>query len=106
MDNHERKVFLLPTDLLVRLRSYQSDMGIASEVETARRLLTFALNARDRPDDLVARLKSHPGSLREDASDVLVSHHLVTSIRFLDDAIEFDMLGLTTRVSVMEKKDA
>ncbi len=77
----ERKVWLLPAELSDRIRVYQTDLGIPSEVEAARRLLDSALQMRDTVDDIAQRLKARHAEekdLRGLARDVLTSHVLVT----------------------------
>ena len=46
-DGTERRVYMLPANLLERLRAYQVSQGIGSEAEAARRLLDTALQMRD-----------------------------------------------------------
>ena len=106
MPDTERRVYLFPAELLARIRAYQAAHGITSEVEAARRLLTYALYARDTPEDLMRQLAAHGGTLREAAADVLMPHQLVTSIRFIHDRLEFDMAGRTMVFPRREAADA
>ncbi len=88
----ERKVWLLPAELSDRIRAYQTDLGIPSEVEAARRLLDSALQMRDTVDDIAQRLKARHAEekdLRGLARDVLTSHVLVTDIMLGDNDVTF-----------------
>ena len=81
----ERKVYLLPTELSDRIRAYQTDQGITSEVEAARRLLDSALQMRDTVKDILIRLKgrfAEEKDFRVLARDGLTNHILVTQISF------------------------
>lgn len=42
-----RRIYLLPDELCARLRRYQADQQIASEVEAARQLFRLALDAHE-----------------------------------------------------------
>lgn len=43
----ERRIHVLPKELLGRIRGYQVDNNISSEVETVRRLLNEALDRKE-----------------------------------------------------------
>ncbi|CAI3941602.1 unnamed protein product [Commensalibacter communis] len=43
----ERRIHVLPKELLEKIRKYQMDYNISSEVETVRRLLNEALDRRE-----------------------------------------------------------
>lgn len=88
----ERKVWLLPVELMDRVRAYQSNNGIASEVEVGRRLVGYALDMLDTPSDILGRLQADYAickDLRAAAQNVLTMHPRVFSIRFGDRCIEF-----------------
>lgn len=90
----ERKVYLLPAELVERLRAYQVSQGIASEVEAARRLLDGALQMRDTVDDLLVKLKARfvqERDLRALNREVLAAHPLITRIEIDDASISFIM---------------
>jgi hypothetical protein len=92
----ERKVWLLPAEMVDRLKSYQADQGIASEVEAARRLLDSALQMRDTVPALLAKLKSRfadEKDLRILARDFLATHTLVEVVRFEDAGLIFWLKG-------------
>lgn len=92
----ERKVYLLSKELMDRINAYRIDQGIASEVETARRLLERALDALDTPTSIMARLKKEHAmthNLRETAQRVLATHILVTTIEFSEKEISFCVVG-------------
>jgi hypothetical protein len=90
----QRRVYVLPTELVERIVAYQNEVGLSSEVEAARRLLDGALKSRDTFSTLIARFRSRLAETRipsEIAKDVLVGHPLVDRISFRDDRIEFVM---------------
>lgn len=101
----ERRVYVLPLDLLERIRSYQSDNNISSEVEAARRLLSEALQARDTINDLMKQVRAYhrqEKDLRALARDVLSGHILVIQIKIDDNKIEF---GLRNGEAGMIRRD-
>jgi hypothetical protein len=82
-----------------RIRSYQERIGIASEVEAARRLLNTALAFGDTADIILRRLRDRydaTRNLREAAADALATHPAITSIAFPDGGISFVMRDGTT----------
>lgn len=92
----QRRVYVLPDELVSRILTFQIEMGLSSEVEAARRLLDDALKSRDTFQTLVARFVSRLKETRipaEVAKDVLVGHPLVQRINFHDGQIEFGMKG-------------
>lgn len=93
-DGMERRVYVLPADLVDRIKAYQSSQGIGSEVEAVRRLLDSALQMRDTVVDILNTLKSKHSDekdLRVLARDVLTNHALVTKIIFNDDRVVFQI---------------
>jgi hypothetical protein len=92
--NTERKVFVLPIELCERLRRYQADFGIDSEVEAARRLLNAGLQMRDTAETIQARLVEClrvERNIRAAARDVLADHLLVTEMAFRENRVEFKL---------------
>lgn len=90
----QRRVYVLPAELVERIVAFQNEVGLTSEVEAARRLLDGALKSRDTYSTLVARFCSRLTETRipsEIAKDVLVGHPLIERISFRDDRIEFVM---------------
>lgn len=90
----ERRIHVLPVELLDRVRSYQTDNGIASEVEAVRRLLSEALQARDTIDDLMKQVRAQfkkDRDFRTLARDVLSGHILVKRIEIFDNDLQFTM---------------
>jgi len=90
----QRRVYVLPAELVERIVAYQNELGLGSEVEAARRLLDGALKSRDTYSTLIARFRSRLSETKipaEIAKDVLVGHPLVLRISFSDDRIEFAM---------------
>jgi hypothetical protein len=90
----ERRVYVLPTEQLERIRAYQTANGIASEVEAVRRLLDIGLQLRDNIFDILRTLKSRYSSdkdLRILAKDILAPHTLVKSVHFDNDSVWFYM---------------
>jgi hypothetical protein len=90
----QRRVYVLPAELVERIVAFQNEVGLTSEVEAARRLLDGALKSRDTYSTLITRFRSRLTETRipaEIAKDVLVGHPLVDRISFRDDRIEFVM---------------
>lgn len=88
----QRRVYVLPSELVDRIVAYQNEMGLQSEVEAARRLLHEALKSRDDWRSIVRRFKDRLAETRvlsDIAKDVLMGHPLVTQINMLGDAIQF-----------------
>src|SRR5690606_38902785 len=90
----QRRVYVLPTELVERIVAYQQDMGLPSEVEAARRLLDEALMRRD---DWRAITKRFQEKLKETrvlsdiAKDVLIGHPLVNQVKLEPAMITFDL---------------
>ncbi|RWQ54346.1 hypothetical protein [Mesorhizobium sp.] len=99
----QRKVFMLPTELVERVAAYQARTGLSSEVEAVRRLLSDALRMRDDwrsiTDQVVDRMKrSEP--LVDAAKDVVVGHPAVATVSFEPRQVVFQMLtGETLQIS-------
>jgi hypothetical protein len=93
-DGTERRVHVLPKELLDRIRAYQSAEGIASEVEAVRRLLNNALQMQDNIRSILKQLRDgyeHERNIRHLANKILSHHALVTSIHYGDNDVTFDM---------------
>lgn len=108
-DGMERKVYLLPEDLVERVKSYQAECGLPSEVEAVRRLLSEALQARDSIDDIMKQVRAQfqkDRDLRSVARDVLSGHILVKKLDIEDHEIRFGLrnmdAGKITRKGEME----
>jgi len=92
----ERRIHVLPVELLERVRAYQAANAIPSEVEAVRRLLSEALQARDSINDIMNQIKNYWYSsrdLRSISRDVLSSHILVSKIEINDDDLCFALKG-------------
>ncbi|GBQ36077.1 hypothetical protein GOB83_13770 [Acetobacter fabarum] len=107
-DGMERKVYLLPEELVERIKAYQSSCGLPSEVEAARRLLSEALQARDSIDEIMKQVRDQfqkDRDLRALSREVLSSHILVTKIEIEDNELRFVIrnldAGKITRKGVM-----
>ncbi|QOF94197.1 hypothetical protein IFJ82_09555 [Novacetimonas hansenii] len=90
----ERRVHVLPVELLERVRTYQTDNNIPSEVEAVRRLLSEALQARDTIDDIMKQVRAYfrqDRDLRAMAKEVLSGHILVNRIVINDADVEFGL---------------
>lgn len=84
----QRRVYVLPTELVDRILAYQQQTGLASEVEAARRLLDDALKQRDTFLTITNKFiekRKETKSLRDAARDTLADHPLVMGIQFADD---------------------
>ena len=91
-DKTQRRVYVLPNDLVERIIAYQNELGLSSEVEAARRLLDEALLSRDTIVSIVSRVIAQlkaVRSLREAAKEVLAGHPLVTRIKYENNELEF-----------------
>ncbi|MFT8785281.1 hypothetical protein [Gluconobacter oxydans] len=92
-DGMERKVYLLPKELVDRIKIYQKDAGLPSEVEAARRLLNEALQSRDNMVQILLQVRDsfkRLRNLRSVAKDVLIEHFNIKNIEFHDDHIFFE----------------
>ncbi|GCD73996.1 hypothetical protein NBRC3299_0288 [Acetobacter pasteurianus NBRC 3299] len=93
-DGMERRVYLLPEELVDRIKAYQSANGIPYEVEAVRRLLNDALQSRDTIDNIMRLISDYfkkDSDLRSIASSVLSSHILVTQINISDQSLKFGL---------------
>jgi len=91
----ERRVYVLPKEQLDRIRAYQANSGLTSEVEAVRRLLDVALQLRDTIEDLLNKLRSKftdEKDLRVLARD-LIGHALVSAVAIKENQLEFDFAG-------------
>ncbi|TPM33717.1 hypothetical protein FJ955_02960 [Mesorhizobium sp. B2-2-2] len=91
-----RRVYVLPTELVDRITSFQADMKLQSEVEAARRLLDEALKQRDDAEAITRRFLERLKDTRmmsDIAKDVLVGHPLINQIKINASSISF---GMTT----------
>lgn len=109
----QRRVYVLPTELVERIVAFQKEMGIPSEVEAARRLLDDALKFRDDWRSLTERFRLKLAELRDisdAARDVLVGHPLVETISFMRRGVSFSLTtGEQTEVDIsgeVSAKDA
>jgi hypothetical protein len=92
----QRRVYLLPSDLVDRVVRYQTERGMKSEVEAVRRLIDEALKMRDDDEDIMGRFLTalHENrDLNDAAREVLVGHPLVTEIKFHESIIELMIKG-------------
>ncbi|TGP24893.1 MULTISPECIES: hypothetical protein [unclassified Mesorhizobium] len=90
----QRRVYVLPTELVDRMVAYQQEMGLASEVETARRLLDEALKHHDTALSITRRFQDRLKETRllaDIAKDVLIGHPLLSTLRMELDRIEFTL---------------
>lgn len=102
-DLTQRRVYVLPTELVDRILEFQHAMGLTSEVEAARRLLDEALKSRDTYKTLLGRLQSKLKEVRflSDAATILLGHPQVTGMKFdkEKDAMNFTLTnGLEARI--------
>lgn len=93
-ERNERRIHVLPKELLERIRSYQEKNHIPSEVEAVRRLLNEALQNHDSVEDILNRLDiafAREKDLRILARDILSTHILIKNIVIGDNYIEFSL---------------
>lgn len=105
----ERRIHVLPVELLERIRAYQAENNIPSEVEAVRRLLSEALQARDTIDDLMKQVSAyfkHDRDLRNIAKEVLTGHARVNRLEIEDNRLIFGMrtgdAGLIAKTGEMQ----
>jgi hypothetical protein len=101
----QRRVYVLPTELVERITAFQTDMGLQSEVEAARKLLDEALKRRDDWRAITRRFQEklkETRMLTDIAGEVLVGHPLIEGINFAPNSITFK---LTTGETVTVNKD-
>jgi hypothetical protein len=92
----QRRVYVLPDELVGRISAFQRDTGLPSETEAARRLLDEALKRRDTHESIIDRFLNRFKEIRilsDVAKEVLAGHPLVSTIRFEDDAIDFRLIN-------------
>jgi hypothetical protein len=92
----QRRVYVLPNELVGRILAFQRDTGLPSETEAARRLLDEALKRRDTYESIIDRFLNRFKEIRilsDVAKEVLAGHPLVSTIRFEDDAIDFRLIN-------------
>lgn len=95
-DKGQRRVYVLPTELVERIVAFQEEKKYSSEVEAVRKLLDEALLHRDTAETIVTRFRDRLRALRmptEIARDVLVGHPLVSNISFGKHSITFSLSG-------------
>lgn len=93
-DETERRVYVLPADLMVRIRAFQTDQKLSSEVEAVRRLLTDALQSKDSIDNILIAVHSmfeQANNFREIVKRLLSDHILVKRIDIRDKELIFSL---------------
>lgn len=93
-DAPQRRVYVLPSELVERITAFQNEKRLPSEVEAVRRLLDEALKQRDTGDAIVQRMvdrvKMTP--IPSDAArDILIGHPLLESLAFDGEAVTFKL---------------
>lgn len=92
----QRRVYVLPAELVERVVNYQRQRGLSSEVDAVRRLLDEALKIKETDEDILLRLEKkiiNTNDLYSAAKEVLAGHPIVSQINFDDDYIEFKLKG-------------
>ncbi|MDX8438330.1 hypothetical protein [Mesorhizobium australafricanum] len=104
-ESTQRRVYVLPTELVERITKFQADMQLPSEVEAARRLLDEALKHRDDAEAITRRFIERLKETRmmsDIAKDVLVGHPLIDQLKISTGSISF---GMTTGDTVTVFQD-
>lgn len=104
-ESTQRRVYVLPTELVERITSFQADMKLQSEVEAARRLLDEALKHRDNAEAITRRFIERLKETRmmtDIAKDVLIGHPLINNLKINTSSISF---GMTTGDNVTVFQD-
>ncbi|ABC91689.1 hypothetical protein RHE_CH02922 [Rhizobium etli CFN 42] len=102
-EDQQRRVYVLPRDLVERIAQYQQMGGFASEVEVVRSLLTEALTKIDSTATLLERVRTKFKTLPNAsmvAKEVLAGHPLVTKIEFMGDEVEFWLHGRQDLIAI------
>lgn len=90
----ERRVYVLPVELVERVRQFQKDNLIASEVEAVRRLLDTALHMRDDVHSILKKMSVRfetEKDIRIISRDILAAHPLVEHIKISNNSVEFTL---------------
>lgn len=92
-EKNQRKVFILPTELVERVGAFQAETGLMSEAEAVRRLLDEALKARDTYKTLIERFLVRLKEVRflSDAAGILLGHPQVTGMQFDKESLTFTL---------------
>ena len=84
-DDAQRKIYVLPKELVERIVNFQRKHGYPSEVEAVRHLLNKALLFSQTPDELMTDVYFYLDDAEDDAKaienmvkDVLMGHPLVS----------------------------
>lgn len=91
----QRRVYVLPRELVERIIAYQEELSLPSEVEAVRRLLDGALQSRDTVEKILDKIRDRfltERDLRTIAAEILTPHQLVKFVSFPEpDSIVFEM---------------
>ena len=93
-EDTERRIHVLPKELLHRVRAYQNANAIPSEVEAIRRLLNEALQMRDTVEDILQQLHAkwlEEKDLRVLNRDILSTHALIQTVHVTDRLLSFSL---------------
>ena len=92
----QRRVYVLPEELVGRILAFQRETGLPSETEAARRLLDEGLKRHDTYKSIIDRFLNRFKEIRilsDAAKEVLAGHPLISTIRFEDNAIHFRLIN-------------
>ncbi|MGR9478179.1 hypothetical protein [Rhizobium leguminosarum] len=107
-EDQQRRVYVLPKDLVERIAQYQKMGGFGSEVEVVRSLLTEAVSKIDSTAMLLDRVREKFKTLPNAsmvAKEVLAGHPLVTKIEFMGDEVEFWLHGRQDLITIRNSDD-
>ncbi|WP_106795431.1 hypothetical protein [Rhizobium sp. H4] len=107
-EDQQRRVYVLPKDLVERIAQYQQLGGFGSEVEAVRSLLTEALTKIDSTAMLLDRVREKFKTLPNAsmvAKEILAGHPLVTKIQFMGDEVEFWLHGRQNLITIRNGED-
>jgi hypothetical protein len=93
-DTGERRIYILPPELMERIKAYQARNGITAEVEAVRRLLDMALQMNDSVQDILRKLQERQKEEKDPRiliRDVLATHTLVEEMSLFEGGIKFRM---------------
>ena len=98
----QRRVYVLPDELVGRITAFQEERGLPSETEAVRRLLDEALSSRDTHQNIVDRVIAGLRKVRipAEAAKDLMGHPLISEVAVGRDEVVFrlkDHFTITVR---------
>lgn len=95
-EENQRKIYVLPKELVERISEFQKKNGFSSEVEAVRSLLDKALLSYQTPDDLLHKINNASRSrleLENTIKNYLFGHPLVENISLNKGRYDFTLIN-------------